>query len=69
MLQTVAGALIEALEKTGVTHTGAALAAAGQARLTGRLGVSCGTARALALGICCRAPWRLTPTIASTCLT
>src|ERR1700723_3458722 len=72
MAQTVAGSLVEALEKIGVTHIfgligdslnpladavrhskiewigvrheeGAALAAAGQAKLTGRLGVCCGT--------------------------
>jgi pyruvate dehydrogenase (quinone) len=70
--QTVAGCLVEALEKIGVTHIfglisdslnpigdvvrsskiewvgvrheeGAALAAAGQAKLTGRLGVCCGS--------------------------
>jgi pyruvate dehydrogenase (quinone) len=72
MSETVAGILVEALEKIGVTHIfgligdslnpigdavrhskiewvgvrheeGAALAAAGQAKLTGRLGVCCGT--------------------------
>src|ERR1700730_1161049 len=72
MSETVAGCLVEALEKIGVTHIfglisdslnpigdvvrrstiewigvrheeGAALAAAGQAKLTGRLGVCCGT--------------------------
>jgi pyruvate dehydrogenase (quinone) len=72
MSQTVAGTLVDALEKVGVTHIfgligdslnaitdavrhskiewigvrheeGAALAAAGQAKLTGRLGVCCGT--------------------------
>src|ERR1700739_3304748 len=72
MSQTVAGTLVDALEKIGVTHIfgligdslnplgdavrrskiewigvrheeGAALAAAGQAKLTGRLGVCCGT--------------------------
>ena len=72
MSQTVAGTLVEALEKIGVKHIfgligdllnpladavrhsdiewigvrheeGAALAAAGQAKLTGRLGVCCGT--------------------------
>jgi pyruvate dehydrogenase (quinone) len=72
MSQTVAAALVDALEKIGVTHIfgligdslnpladavrhskiewvgvrheeGAALAAAGQAKLTGRLGVCCGT--------------------------
>jgi pyruvate dehydrogenase (quinone) len=72
MSQTVAGTLVEALEKIGVRHIfgligdslnpiadavrhskiewigvrheeGAALAAAGQAKLTGRLGVCCGT--------------------------
>src|SRR5271156_439000 len=72
MSQTVAGTLVEVLEKIGVTHIfgligdslnpitdavrhskiewigvrheeGAALAAAGQAKLTGRLGVCCGT--------------------------
>lgn len=72
MSQTVAGTLVDVLEKVGVTHIfgligdslnpitdavrhskiewigvrheeGAALAAAGQAKLTGRLGVCCGT--------------------------
>jgi pyruvate dehydrogenase (quinone) len=72
MSQTVAGTLVDVLEKIGVTHIfgligdslntiadavrhsdiewigvrheeGAALAAAGQAKLTGRLGVCCGT--------------------------
>src|SRR5271166_120049 len=72
MSETVAGTLVEALEKIGVRHIfgligdslnpladavrhsqiewigvrheeGAALAAAGQAKLTGRLGVCCGT--------------------------
>ena len=72
MSQTVAGTLVDALEKIGVRHIfglisdslnpigdvvrrskiewigvrheeGAALAAAGQAKLTGRLGVCCGT--------------------------
>jgi pyruvate dehydrogenase (quinone) len=72
MSQTVAGTLVDALEKIGVTHIfgligdslnpladavrhsniewigvrheeGAALAAAGQAKLSGRLGVCCGT--------------------------
>jgi pyruvate dehydrogenase (quinone) len=72
MSETVAGILVDALEKIGVTHIfgligdslnpigdavrhskiewigvrheeGAALAAAGQAKLTGRLGVCCGT--------------------------
>jgi len=72
MLQTVAGTLVDVLEKIGVKHIfgligdslnpladavrhskiewigvrheeGAALAAAGQAKLTGRLGVCCGT--------------------------
>src|SRR5580693_4803925 len=72
MSETVAGTLVDALEKVGVTHIfgligdslnplgdavrhstiewigvrheeGAALAAAGQAKLTGRLGVCCGT--------------------------
>jgi thiamine pyrophosphate-dependent acetolactate synthase large subunit-like protein len=72
MSQTVAGTLVDALEKIGVKHIfgligdslnpiadvvrhskiewigvrheeGAALAAAGQAKLTGRLGVCCGT--------------------------
>src|SRR6201998_955902 len=74
MSHTVAGSLVETLEKIGVTHIfgligdslnpigdyvrhskiewvgvrheeGAALAAAGQAKLTGRLGVCCGTTR------------------------
>jgi len=48
--------LIEVLEKIGVTHIGAALAAAGQAKLTGRLGVCCGTTRALTLGIMLASP-------------
>ncbi len=67
MLQTVAGTLIEALEKTGVTHTWAALAAAG------KQGSPVGSASRAErpgrwrLGLCSRAPWRLTPTIASTC--
>jgi pyruvate dehydrogenase (quinone) len=72
MSETVAGILVDVLEKVGVTHIfgligdslnpiadavrhskiewigvrheeGAALAAAGQAKLTGRLGVCCGT--------------------------
>ena len=72
MSQTVAGTLVDVLEKVGVTHIfgligdslnaitdavrhskiewigvrheeGAALAAAGRAKLTGRLGVCCGT--------------------------
>ncbi len=56
MLQTVAGALIEVLEKIGLTHTEAALGVAGQAKLTGPLGVRCGTSRALALGIMVASP-------------
>jgi hypothetical protein len=56
MLHTVAGALIGVVERIGVTHIGAALVVAGQTKLTGRLGVCCGTTRALALGIMLTSP-------------
>jgi hypothetical protein len=56
VLQTVAGALIVALQKIRVTHMGAALPAGGQAKLPGRLGMFSGTARALAVGIMLTSP-------------